>query len=44
MAMHTNPFTFNVDDVFFPSFDIDKTTRKKIIDFNQKLRNIRIWK
>jgi aminoglycoside N3'-acetyltransferase len=43
MAPYTTPFTFNIDDVFIPSFDIDKTNTRKIGELNKKLRNIRIW-
>lgn len=43
MAPYTTPFTFNVDDVFIPSLELDKSTRAKISDFNKRLKSLRIW-
>ena len=43
MAPYYTPFTFNVDDVFFASHDLDSETKKAIGGLNQRLRNIRIW-
>lgn len=43
MASYNTPFTFNVDDVFFSSFDLDQGSKKTISGINQKLRTLRIW-
>lgn len=43
MAPYTTPFTFNVDDIFFASPDLDKSTINQVRDLNQKLKILRIW-
>jgi len=43
MAPYYTPLTFNVDDVFFASYDLDTGTRKTISGLNQRLKTLRIW-